>query len=117
MLSVASLTKNYGSQVIFDAISFTVGPGERIGLVGRNGSGKTTLLRLILHEEEADSGLINMPRNYSIGYLSQNVSFSERTVLGEACLALRPGEDGTDETYRAKSILLGLGFREEEFLQ
>ena len=117
MLSVASLTKNYGSQVIFDAISFTVGPGERIGLVGRNGSGKTTLLRLILHEEEADSGLINMPRNYSIGYLSQNVSFSERTVLREACLALRPGEDGTDETYRAKSILLGLGFREEEFLR
>ena len=117
MLSVASLTKNYGSQVIFDAISFTVGPGERIGLVGRNGSGKTTLLRLILHEEEADSGLINMPRNYSIGYLSQNVSFSERTVLRETCLALRPGEDGTDETYRAKSILLGLGFREEEFLR
>jgi len=55
MLSVADLTKTYGPQVVFDAVNFTVGDGERVGLVGRNGSGKTTLLRLITAEEEPDS--------------------------------------------------------------
>ena len=52
---------------------------------------------------------INIPRNYAIGYLSQTLSF-EGEVLGEACLGLPASEDGTDETYKVKSILLGLGF-------
>jgi len=115
MLSVANLTKTYGPQVVFDAVSFTVGDGERVGLVGRNGSGKTTLLRLITAEEEPDSGSINIPRNYAIGYLSQTLSFAKGSVLGEASLALPPSEDGTDETYKVKSILLGLGFDEADF--
>jgi ATP-binding cassette subfamily F protein 3 len=115
MLSVADLTKTYGPQVVFDAVNFTVGDGERVGLVGRNGSGKTTLLRLITAEEEPDSGSINIPRNYAIGYLSQTLSFVKGSVLGEASLALPPREDGTDETYKVKSILLGLGFDEADF--
>src|SRR5271157_1874412 len=115
MLSVANLTKTYGPQVVFDAVSFTVGDGERVGLVGRNGSGKTTLLRLITAEEEPDSGSINIPRNYAIGYLSQTLLFAKASVLGEVSLALPPSEDGTDETYKVKSILLGLGFDEADF--
>ena len=67
MLSVANLTKSYGLQRVFDGVSFTVGEHERIGLVGRNGSGKTTLLRLITGEEEPDSGLISIPKGYSLG--------------------------------------------------
>ena len=58
MLTVKNLTKTYGSQVIFDNITFMIGPGERLGLSGRNGSGKTTLLKLIMKEEEPDSGKI-----------------------------------------------------------
>ncbi|OPY69646.1 MAG: putative ABC transporter ATP-binding protein YheS [Syntrophorhabdaceae bacterium PtaU1.Bin034] len=115
MFSVSNLTKTYGLQVVFDNITFTVNQGERIGLVGRNGSGKTTLLRLIVGEEEPDSGTINTPRNYSIGYLSQVLSFTQGTVLKEASLGLKPSEDGTDQTYRVKSILLGLGIDQADF--
>ncbi len=115
MLSVASLTRTYGPQVVFDAVAFTVGEGDRVGLVGRNGSGKTTLLRLITGAEEPDSGSVNIPRNYAIGYLSQTLSFAKASVLGEASLGLPPSEDGTDETYKVKSILLGLGFDEADF--
>ncbi len=114
MLSVANLTKTYGLQRVFDGVSFTIGDGERIGLVGRNGSGKTTLLRLVTGEEEPDSGLISIPKNYSLGYLSQMFFFSKETVLGEASLGLPAREDGTDETYRVKSILFGLGFDERD---
>ncbi len=117
MLSVANLTKTYGLQVVFDSVSFNISEGERIGLVGRNGSGKTTLFRLLTREEEPDSGAISVPRNYSMGYLSQMLSFSEEAVLGEAILGLRKNEDGIDESYKVKSILSGLGFDEPDFLK
>ena len=114
MLIVTNLSKAYGTQTLFDEASFTVGPGERLGLVGRNGTGKTTLFRMILGEEEPDSGEIHIPKGYTIQHLSQHISFSERSVLGEACLNLRAHEDGRDETYRAKTVLAGLGFAQAD---
>jgi ATP-binding cassette, subfamily F, member 3 len=115
MFSVTDLAKSYGLQVLFDKITFTVNDGERIGLVGRNGSGKTTLLRLLTGEEGFDEGSVNMPRSYSVGYLTQILSFTEPTVLGEACLGLKKHDDGIDETYKVLAILLGLGFEEKQF--
>ncbi len=110
MLSVTALSKSYGRQILFDEVSFTLMTGERVGLVGRNGSGKTTLLRLLMNDEEPDSGVITYPRNYRIGHLSQHVEFKGETVLKEACLGLRADEDGSDRTYQAESVLHGLGF-------
>ena len=46
-LQVENLTKSYGDLVLFDNISFTIGEGQRIALIGRNGSGKTTLLNIL----------------------------------------------------------------------
>ena len=46
-LQVENLTKSYGDLVLFDNISFTIGEGQRIALIGRNGSGKTTLLIIL----------------------------------------------------------------------
>ena len=111
MLSVANLTKTYGLQVVFDGVSFTVGEGERMGLVGRNGSGKTTLLRLITGEEEPDSGKHQHPEE-----LRHGLSFPDVLLLESGPSSARPpwpcraSEDGTDETYKVKSILFGLGF-------
>jgi ATP-binding cassette, subfamily F, member 3 len=115
VLTVSNLAKSYGEHVIFDNVTFTVGPQERAGLVGRNGSGKTTLFRLLLGEEQYDSGTITMPRYYTIGHLSQHVDFSRVTVLEEACRDLKQDEDGRDTTYKVKAILLGLGFSEHDF--
>ena len=115
MIQVNNLTKTYGSQVLFDGVSFSINPGERVGLVERNGHVKTTLFRLILGEEIPDSGIISIPKRYSIAHLSQHISFSEETILREACLSIKSQEDGRDETYRAETILNGLGFSKEEF--
>ena len=60
MIQVNQLAKSYGDQVLFEDASFTVGAGERIGLIGRNGSGKSTLLRILLGEELADKGEIKI---------------------------------------------------------
>ena len=117
MLIVTDLTKSYGTQTLFDSVGFTIGPKERVGFVGRNGSGKTTLFRMIIGEEEPDRGLITVPRGNTVGYLSQHLSFTADTVLREACLGLKREIDGSDTTYRAKAILLGLGFSADDFYQ
>lgn len=115
MITVSNLSKSFGGQVIFDSVSFTVGMGERVGLVGRNGSGKTTLFRLILGDETHESGTITVPRRYRIRHLSQHIRFKASTVLGEASRDLPVHEDGVDQSYKAKKILLGLGFSPSEF--
>lgn len=115
MITVSNLSKHYANQVIFDDVSFTVGPGERVGLIGRNGSGKTTLFRLILGEEEPDGGTITFPRRYRVGHLSQHLHFRGATVLEEACREIPVHEDGADQAYKAKKILLGLGFVATDF--
>lgn len=115
MIQVSNLTKTYGEQTLFDGVSFSINRGERVGLVGRNGHGKTTLFRLILGEENADSGAVSIPNRYTIGYLSQHIRFTEETILKEGCLSLKPQEDGRDETYKAETILSGLGFPKEDF--
>ncbi len=115
MLIINNLSKSYGTQTLFDEASFTVGEGERLGLVGRNGTGKTTLFRMILGEESPDSGEIIIPRGYTIRHLSQHISFRESSVLAEAASSLPVREDGYDETYKAKTILAGLGFDEADF--
>ena len=115
MITVTDLSKAYGRQVLFENAGFTINPGERVGLVGRNGTGKTTLFRMILGEEELDSGAISFPKGYTIRHLSQHIDFREDSILKEVCLEIPPHEDGRDETYKAKSILLGLGFSPDEF--
>lgn len=114
MIQVSNLDKSYGQQVIFNNIAFTVNPGERIGFVGRNGHGKTTLFRMILGQEHPDAGTISIPDGYSTGHLSQHIRFTENTVLKEACLSLPASDDGRDETYKAETILNGLGFSMED---
>jgi len=115
MVQANNIDKCYGRQVIFEKAGFTLNPGERLGLVGRNGHGKTTLFKMILGQEHPDAGCISIPNGYRIGHLSQHISFSGDTVLKEACLSLRKNEDGIDETYKAETILMGLGFSVEEF--
>ena len=63
MITINNLSKSYGTRVLFDNLSFSVGKNEKIGLVGRNGQGKTTLLKMIVGEAEYDSGEIQIPKN------------------------------------------------------
>jgi ATP-binding cassette subfamily F protein 3 len=113
MLQVSNLEKQYGEQVLFDGATLTIAPGERVALFGRNGSGKSTLLKILAGEESADGGDVSTPRGYKIGYLKQHLSFSQPTVLEEACLALTG--DPVCEQYKAEIVLSGLGFSESDY--
>lgn len=83
-----------------------------MGIVGRNGSGKSTLFKIILGEEYLDGGKIDIPKNYSLGYLKQHIAFSHATVHEEACSVLKKNEDGWIDTHHVEAILFGLGFDE-----
>ncbi|MDR2583802.1 MAG: ATP-binding cassette domain-containing protein, partial [Fibromonadaceae bacterium] len=76
MIQINNLKKSFGLQELFSDAGFQVGRQERIGVVGRNGSGKSTLFKIILGEEGYDGGNISIPKNYSIGYLSQHLHFT-----------------------------------------
>lgn len=108
MIIVDSISKSYGVQELFRDASCALTAGERVGLVGRNGSGKTTLFRLIAGEEEPDKGSITIPRGYAIGYVTQEPSFAESTVLAEGCRHLPAAE--REHRWKVERILAGLGF-------
>jgi ATP-binding cassette, subfamily F, member 3 len=114
MIQVTGLEKSYGTQLLFKDVTFTLGKGDRVGLVGRNGMGKSTLFRILLGEESQDRGEIIFPKNYYIGTLKQHLLFTEKTILEECVSALR-GENAEFERYKAEKMLLGLGFSTSDF--
>lgn len=115
MLRVTNLCKSYGDRTLFRDVTFSLIPGERLGLVGRNGCGKSTLFKLILDTEHPDDGTIVMPRNYTVGHLAQHLNFKEESILKEACMGLP--KDERDQEYRGEIMLAGLGFSEEDMHQ
>ncbi len=108
VIKINQLSKSYFARELFTDVTFQMNAGERLGLVGRNGHGKSTLFKLILGEEDADSGEITIPRNYRIGHLEQHLHFTQPTILQEAALGLP--EEESHSIYKAEAILFGLGF-------
>ena len=78
MLDVNQLTFSYGNTKVLDNISFDVGPGEHLSIIGESGSGKSTLLSIICGFLEPKSGIrifkISAGKQPSIGFL-QSESF------------------------------------------
>ncbi len=73
ILSVDRLAKYYGSRCLFEQASFHMEEKEHIGLVGANGTGKSTLFKLLLGEEEPDSGQVVRSAGLKIGTMEQHV--------------------------------------------
>lgn len=87
ILSIESVSKNYGLKPLFENVSLGLDSENRIGVVGVNGSGKTTLLRLIARQLEPDSGRIVFASGVSVGYLPQNPPFEPQQTVLEAVFA------------------------------
>ncbi len=74
MLFISNISKSYGARTLFRGVSFTLNPGDRIGIIGRNGTGKTTLLEIIVGHTEVDSGEVALQKGATIGYLEQDIT-------------------------------------------
>jgi ATP-binding cassette subfamily F protein 3 len=81
LLSLTNVHCAHGTHVVLGAATLSVEPGEKIGLVGRNGSGKTTLMRIMLGELAPDSGLRQVRRSATVGYLRQELRFDPQETV------------------------------------
>ena len=107
MIQVVNAEKGFGTQVLFKDVLFTLGRGERIGLVGRNGTGKTTLFKIILGDEHLDAGEIIVPKNYLIGTLRQHLHFTQPSILLERDLQRCHEYEGFHQIVGAQSARAG----------
>src|SRR3954453_11444774 len=78
LLQITNASKHYGDQVLLDEAEATIPDNVKIGFIGRNGSGKSTLLRILLGEEELDSGDVLRHPRLRMGYLRQHDPFLPR---------------------------------------
>jgi ATPase subunit of ABC transporter with duplicated ATPase domains len=102
-LTANGLSRYRGTTVILEHVDLTVGPGDRIGIVGPNGVGKSTLLRILAGLERADSGRVTCaPPALTVGYLPQETAAD--APLGEtlrASLARRTGVAQAEAAFEA----------------
>ena len=85
MLNIHNLSVSFGGEYLFEEITFRLGAGDRVGLIGKNGAGKSTMLKILAREQEYDEGQIARDKELNIGFLKQDIDFEQgRTVLEEA---------------------------------
>ena len=105
-----NVKKGYGDRVLINGFSTRIMRGDRIGLLGPNGIGKTTLLKLILGEEEADSGTIQRGTNMNVAYFDQmREQLDEEATLADT---ISPGSDFVEIGNERKHVISYL----EDFL-
>ncbi|MBC2602465.1 ABC-F family ATP-binding cassette domain-containing protein [Puniceicoccus vermicola] len=147
MLQISGLSKAFGPQTLFENVSLRLEQGERVALVGPNGAGKTTLFSMILGDAEPDEGIVELEKNARVGHLPQETApVGDETVIEIAAGVTpehadlrkkigdfeRAGEEsdayyeavaryteigGFEIEPRAKRILAGLSFRENDLDQ
>ena len=85
MLNIHNLSVSFGGTFLFEEVTFRMGAGDRVGLVGKNGAGKSTMLKILAGDFKPDSGQIATEKEVKIGFLRQDIDFEQgRTVLEEA---------------------------------
>src|SRR5436305_7190654 len=90
LLQITNACKSYGDQVLLDGADATLADNVKVGFIGRNGAGKSTLLRVLLGEEELDSGEVIRSSNLRLGYLRQHDPF----LPGETALEFLMRDSG-----------------------
>jgi len=85
VIEAQNLTKSYGDKLLFENLSFSIPKGALVGIVGPNGVGKTTLFRIIMQQEQPDSGTLRVGESVQIAYGDQgrDVSGNNHTVWEE----------------------------------
>jgi ATP-binding cassette subfamily F protein 3 len=85
MINIHKASVSFQGDYLFEDITFRLGQGDRIGLVGKNGAGKSTLLKILSGEMDTSSGQIAAEKELSIGFLKQDIDFVHgRTILEES---------------------------------
>ncbi|MFZ6760714.1 ribosomal protection-like ABC-F family protein [Undibacterium sp. Ji50W] len=102
-----NVSKRFGEKVIIDDFSSIILRGDKVGLIGQNGAGKTTLLKLILGQDEPDSGTIKQGSKLQIAYFDQmRAQLNEEASLADT---IAPGSDWVEVNGQRKHVMSYLG--------
>lgn len=71
VIEAQNVTKAYGDKILFENLNFSIPPASIVGIIGPNGAGKTTLFRLIMGQEQPDSGTFTVGDSVKLGYVDQ----------------------------------------------
>lgn len=113
ILKVNGLKKAFGIDELFHDVNFEVRGGDKVGLVGANGAGKTTLMKILMGQEEADGGSVQLDPAETIGYVQQQADFGEGTLYDEFRRAF---DDIIELGERKRSLEKRIAAGEEELL-
>ena len=108
-LDVQHLTKTFGALTLFRDISFSIGEGQKVGLIAKNGTGKSTLLSILSGKEGYDEGDIVFRRDLKVGMLEQSPAFDPDETVLDACFN-HEGEE--EKVLKAKQVLTQLKIRD-----
>ncbi|WP_454338148.1 ribosomal protection-like ABC-F family protein [Streptomyces glaucescens] len=104
---MTEVSKRYGDRTVLDRVSFTVRPGEKVGVVGDNGSGKSTLLRLLAGRETPDNGTLTVRAPGGIGHLAQTLDLPASARVGDAVHRALADLRALESRIRAAEAALG----------
>ncbi len=122
LLQVQNGTKAFGDRVLFEDVTFAINSNEHVGVVGPNGAGKSTLFKILIGQDQLDSGELVKSNSLRIGYLGQeddwNLNSTLRSFLEESCKVpiweleqLGEGLGLTKEHFETKIAEFSGGFR------
>ena len=105
MITAQALELRAGARLLLEDANFQVGPGDRVGLVGRNGAGKTTLTRVLAGEAEPAAGIVR--RTGSVGYLPQDPRTGDLSILARDRILGARGLDEAAQSMRVAAERMG----------
>jgi ATPase subunit of ABC transporter with duplicated ATPase domains len=110
VINTRSLSKGYGGPPVFEDVSFDLGRGERLLVLGLNGAGKTSLLRILAGETQANVGDFSFGHNVNVGYYAQEHDnlLGDRTLLDNMRAAIPDGLMFTETQLRGLLGMMGL---------
>ena len=106
------LTKGYGDKLLFEDLTFELPPAGIVGIIGPNGAGKTTLLRMIVGDEEPDSGSLRLGDTVKLAYVDQSRDAldAEKTVWEEISEGYDQIKVGSEE-MNSRAYTSGFNFK------
>ena len=110
-LDVQHLSKSFGALQLFEDISFSIGEGQKVGLIAKNGTGKSTLLSILCGREGYDAGDIVFRRDLKIGFLEQSPVFDPEETVLDACFN---HQGDPEKVLKAKQVLTQLKIKDLE---
>ncbi|MEO8659752.1 MAG: ABC-F family ATP-binding cassette domain-containing protein [Bryobacteraceae bacterium] len=102
LLVCSSVSKSFGSDPLFENVSFAINDGDRLGLVGPNGSGKSTLLKILAGQMDPDTGESSVRKGVRLSYVPQDAAFESGLTAIQVLEEALDGEHMEDDEKQAR---------------